>query len=216
MSISKEFTALSDAIEAGDPEAAEVEIKRLLDGNLDAIEIMDNAITPILKDIGDRFSRMELFLPNLILAGDVVKHIQPLLRGKLKPGESKSKGTIVIGTVYGDVHDIGKNIVAAMLEANGFVVHDIGTSVPSIDFIKRAKELNADIVAMSSLMSTSIPYMKDVIELIRGNPMLNERFQILIGGGPVTQETANEIGADGYGSDAADAVRQAVALMATQ
>jgi len=215
MSISKDFNVLAELIENGDLEAAEAEIKRLLEGNHEAIVIMQDAIVPILRDIGDRFSRMELFLPSLILAGDVVKHIQPLLQEKLKTGESTSVGTVVIGSVYGDVHDIGKNIVVAMLEANGFVVYDIGVNVPSVDFVNRAKEHDADIVAMSSLMSTSIPYMKDVVELIRGNSALSERIKIMVGGGPVTFEIASEIGADEYGSDAAEAVLKAVALLAT-
>ena len=213
MEVKPEFQTIAEAIEAGDAEAGVKEVNKLLAEGQNALDIVEQALVPILKDVGDRFSRMELFLPELIRAAEVVKAVQPILQEKLKTGEGGTRGRIVLGTVYGDVHDIGKNIVAAMLEANGFEVHDIGVDVSSVDFVNRARDLDADIVAISSLMTTSIPYVKDVVDLIRGNPAYAGKFKILIGGGPVTQETADELGVDGYGDDAAAAVRQAQALI---
>ena len=213
MEVKPEFQTIAEAIEAGDAEAGVKEVNKLLAEGQNALDIVEQALVPILKDVGDRFSRMELFLPELIRAAEVVKAVQPILQEKLKTGEGGTRGRIVLGTVYGDVHDIGKNIVAAMLEANGFEVHDIGVDVSSVDFVNRARDLDADIVAISSLMTTSIPYVKDVVDLIRGNPAYAGKFKILIGGGPVTQETADELGVDGYSDDAAAAVRQAQALI---
>ena len=213
METKPEYQAIAEAIETGDAEAGVKEVNKLLAEGQNALDIVEQALVPILKDVGDRFSRMELFLPELIRAAEVVKAVQPILQEKLKTGEGGTRGRIVLGTVYGDVHDIGKNIVAAMLEANGFEVHDIGVDVSSVDFVNRARDLDADIVAISSLMTTSIPYVKDVVDLIRGNPAYAGKFKILIGGGPVTQETADELGVDGYGDDAAAAVRQAQALI---
>jgi methanogenic corrinoid protein MtbC1 len=213
MEIKSEYQAIAEAIETGDAEAGVKEVNKLLAEDQNALDIVEQALVPILKDVGDRFSRMELFLPELIRAAGVVKAVQPILQEKLNTGEGGTAGRIVLGTVYGDVHDIGKNIVAAMLEANGFEVHDIGVDVSSVDFVNRARDLDADIVAISSLMTTSIPYVKDVVDLIKGNPAFADKFKILIGGGPVTQETADELGVDGYGDDAADAVRMAQALI---
>ena len=206
MEIKSEYQAIAEAIETGDAEAGVKEVNKLLAEDQNALDIVEQALVPILKDVGDRFSRMELFLPERIRAAGGGKAVQPILQEKLNTGEGGTAGRIVLGTVYGDVHDIGKNIVAAMLEANGFEVHDIGVDVSSVDF-------EADIVAISSLMTTSIPYVKDVVDLIKGNPAYADKFKILIGGGPVTQETADELGVDGYGDDAADAVRMAQTLI---
>jgi methanogenic corrinoid protein MtbC1 len=147
-------------------------------------------------------------------AAEVVKAIHGALENSLQDGAPLEKaGRIIIGTVYGDIHDIGKNIVASMLEVNGFEVHDIGVSVEAFEFIERARAVNADIIALSSLMSTSLPYVVDTIKMVSENAADAGRFRIMIGGGPVTAEYAAKVGADAYGEDAADAVRQALALM---
>ena len=122
-----------------------------------AEHIFQEAIVPCLADVGDRFDRLELFLPDLIRAGDATKAVQAILQESLHGPALKTQGKVVIGTVFGDVHDIGKDIVVAMLEANGFEVVDLGVSVPTLDFLAKARETSADIVAMSSLLSTSLP-----------------------------------------------------------
>jgi methylmalonyl-CoA mutase cobalamin-binding domain/chain len=145
----------------------------------------------------------------------VVKAIHSGLAENLQAGSAdiQRAGKIVIGTVSGDVHDIGKNIVVTMLEVNGFEVHDLGVDTPIQEFIKRARELDADIIALSSLMTTSIPYMEDVIKLVNESEKDRDRFKILVGGGPVTAEVAEKMGADAFGEDAADAVRQVRQLL---
>lgn len=213
MEIIDRYQPLAAAIENGDPEAGVAEARRLVAGGVGLREIYLQAITPVLKDIGDRFSRLELYLPDMIRAAEVVKAIHSELETTLvEEGGLESAGRIVIGTIYGDIHDLGKNIVISMLEVNGFEVHDLGVNVETFEFLKKAREVGADIVAVSSLLTTSLPYVEDVVKMIRsGRP--DPAFRILIGGGPVTAEFAERIGADGYGEDAADAVRQAARLM---
>lgn len=213
MEIIDRYQPLAAAIENGDPEAGVAEARRLVAGGLGLREIYLQAVTPVLKDIGDRFSRLELYLPDMIRAAEVVKAIHSDLESTLvEEGGLESAGRIVIGTIYGDIHDLGKNIVISMLEVNGFEVHDLGVNVEAFEFLKKAREVGADIVAVSSLLTTSLPYVEDVVKMIRsGRP--DPAFRILIGGGPVTAEFAERIGADGYGEDAADAVRQAARLM---
>lgn len=213
MEIIDRYQPLAAAIENGDPEAGVAEARRLVAGGIGLREIYLQAVTPVLKDIGDRFSRLELYLPDMIRAAEVVKAIHSDLESTLvEEGGLESAGRIVIGTIYGDIHDLGKNIVISMLEVNGFEVHDLGVNVEAFEFLKKAREVGADIVAVSSLLTTSLPYVEDVVKMIRsGQP--DPTFRILIGGGPVTAEFAERIGADGYGEDAADAVRQAARLM---
>ena len=215
MEISATYRALAQYIEDGQVEAAVAEARRLVEADHTVAQIFHEAIVPCMTDIGDRFSTLELFLPDMIRAADVVKAIHAALADSLE-GEAanvESTGKVVIGTVTGDIHDIGKNIVRTMLEVNGFEVVDLGVDVSAQDFIKRAREVQADIIALSSLMTTSIPYMEDVIELIKASESDQARFKILVGGGPVTPEVAQKMGADGFGEDAADAVRQARQLL---
>ena len=214
MNVPIPYAKLAEAIQVGDVEAGVAEAQHLISTGVSLRDIFVEAITPCLKDIGDRFSRLELFLPDMMRAAEVVKAIHATLADTLRDGAVLvNAGRIVIGTVYGDIHDIGKNIVATMLEVNGFEVLDIGVNVEAFEFIERARAANADIIALSSLMSTSLPYVSDTVSMIRENPADAARFKILIGGGPVTAEYAAQVGADAYGEDAADAVRQALALM---
>jgi methylmalonyl-CoA mutase cobalamin-binding domain/chain len=217
MQISPEYQILINAIESGDSQTGVAEAKKLNDAGHKIEDIFEKAIVPCLQDIGDRFSRLELFLPEMMEAADVVKAIHKEMEGRLAAGEKvASSGKVVIGTVFGDIHDIGKNIVSSMLEVNGFEVHDLGINVSAQDFIRRARETDADIIAMSSLLTTSIPYMSDLIELLRSNENDRKRFQVLVGGGPMTPEAASKIGADGFGKDASDAVKQARSLVRNQ
>jgi methylmalonyl-CoA mutase cobalamin-binding domain/chain len=173
-----------------------------------------DVLQPILYEIGKRFERLEIFLPELMKAAKVAKAIQaevlePALRGK--SGEGTRLGNIVIGTCKGDIHDIGKNMVALMLQVNGFKVIDLGTDVSPQAFIDAARENDATIIAMSSLLTTSMPYMGDLTKRLEGLG-LRKRYQVIVGGAPVTQAYADRIGANAYGADAISAVKQCLLL----
>jgi corrinoid protein of di/trimethylamine methyltransferase len=204
---------LADAINSGD-EAASAELsQKAVDAQVEPAEIFNDCVIPTLKVIGDRFSRMEIFLPEMMMAADAAKAVIAVLDPVLKAsqGGSLTFGKVVIGTIAGDVHDIGKNMVASMLEVSGFEVNDLGTDVSPKTFIDTAKKEGADIIAMSSLLTTSLPYMKDVLAIVKETGETS--FKIMVGGGPVTAEWASELGAHGYGRDASDAVRVARELV---
>lgn len=189
-------------------------VKKLIDQGISPMEVV-NALTQVLKEIGKKFESGELFLVHLVVAGDSARRattevLEPLLK---KSGEErKVLGKVVIGTVAGDIHDIGKNIVAMMLFTAGFEVYDLGKDVPSEEFVKKAKELNADIVAMSALLTTTLPAQRDVIETLKKSG-LRDRVKVLVGGAPATDEWAKQIDADGYGADAIEAVKVAKKLL---
>lgn len=213
MAIDPMYSELITNIESGDEDGGVEAAKQLLESGVDPLDIVQDAIMPCLKEIGDRFARMEVFLPEMMLAADVVKGIQEVLRERFDTIDVASEGRVVIGTVFGDIHDIGKNIVAAVLEANGYEVHNLGVNVDPKDFIKKAREVDADLIGLSSLMTTSIPYMRDVIDLVKDSDADRDRFKLIIGGGPVSEETVELTGADGWGENAADAVDAVRALM---
>jgi len=199
--------SLAEAIRTGDDEEAAALARQAVDAGVSPQEIFDSCVVPVLKDIGDQFGRLEIFLPEMIVAADAAKAVFGVLEPVLEAQQAGSMalGKIVIGTAAGDVHDIGKNMVAVMLEVNGFEVIDLGTDVSPQDFLKTARSEEADIIAISSLLTTSLPYMKDVLAVLDATGR-NEQFSVMLGGGPVTADWADEVGADGYGKDAAEAV----------
>ncbi len=199
--------SLAGAIRTGDDEEAAALARQAVDAGVSPQEIFDSCVVPVLKDIGDQFGRLEIFLPEMIVAADAAKAVFGVLEPVLEAQQAGSMalGKIVIGTAAGDVHDIGKNMVAVMLEVNGFEVIDLGTDVSPQDFLKTARSEEADIIAISSLLTTSLPYMKDVLAVLDATGR-NEQFSVMLGGGPVTADWADEVGADGYGKDAAEAV----------
>jgi corrinoid protein of di/trimethylamine methyltransferase len=189
-------------------------VKKMIRDGFGAAEVV-NALTDVLKEIGGKFENGELFLVHLVAAGDIAKRattevLEPLL--KTTVGERKSLGKIVIGTVAGDIHDIGKNIVAVMFFSAGFEVFDIGKDVPVEDFVNKVKETDADVVAMSALLTTTLPAQREVIEALK-KAGLRSKVKILVGGAPATAKWAEEIGADGYGEDPIEAVRAAKRLL---
>jgi methylmalonyl-CoA mutase cobalamin-binding domain/chain len=207
--------ALGEAIRSGEKEDAAALAQQAIDTGVPPQEIFDACVVPVLKDVGDQFGRLEIFLPEMILAGDAAKAVidvlEPVLQ-EMKAG-SMALGTVVIGTAAGDVHDIGKNMVAAMLEVNGFEVINLGTDVSPQDFLKTARAEEVDIIAISSLLTTSLPYMKDVLAVLAETGE-NKQFKVMLGGGPVTADWASDVGADGYAKDAAQAVIAAKELVA--
>ncbi|MDD6347861.1 MAG: corrinoid protein [Lachnospiraceae bacterium] len=199
------YEELQESMLDGDDErAVEITEAALADG-MDPMDVIQKNMVPILDDIGEQFSRLELFLPDLIMAADVATAVKDVIAAKLTKADGESAGKIVIGTVQGDVHDIGKNIVATLLEVNGFEVHDLGNDVKPFDFINEAREVGADLICLSSLLTTSMPYMEDVLKSLNGLG-IRDQFKVIVGGGPVSAEWAASIGADGYSEDANEAV----------
>lgn len=204
------YTRLEQAIQEGQPDVGVAEALSLINGGKKPIDIFSKCIEPTLTKIGEQFSRLEIFLPELINAAETVKAIQKTLEPyMLAEKVSMAKGKIVIATVAGDLHDIGKNIVKSMLEVNGFEVKDLGVDVTSQTIITSVKEFNPEIIALSSLMLTSLPYMKDVIDLLNLDTQERKKYKIIVGGGSVSQEWANNACADGYGENAIEAVEVA-------
>ena len=169
-----------------------------------------------MASVGDRFGRLEIFLPELMDAADKAKAVseqvvQPGLTLS-NSGVNTSRGKVVIGSVKGDLHDIGKNMVSLMLQVNGFDVIDMGIDVPPRDMISRAKEVDADIIGLSSLMTTSMPYMKEAVEL-RDGFGLKGKIKIIVGGAPITPEYSQQIGADAFGRNAVEGVQRCIELV---
>ncbi|WP_440952290.1 cobalamin B12-binding domain-containing protein [Methanococcoides sp. FTZ1] len=175
--------------------------------------------TTILKTLGDamlevgrRFDARKLFLPQVVISGRIMDESSKIIFESLEGSDADAigeAGTIVIGTIEGDIHDLGKNIVATMLKTSGFNVIDLGKDIPAKKFIEAAKERNANIIACSALMSSTMPFLRDVVELSD-----SDKFKILVGGAPVSQKYAEEIGADAYAEDALDAINVARELVA--
>lgn len=209
------WEGLCRLINKGEVDAGVAEALRLVDAGEKPLDIFLDGIEPCLTDIGDRFGRLEIFLPELMLSANVVKAIQVELLPMLEAdgSENVAKGRVVIGTIFGDIHDIGKSIVSVMLQVNGFEVRDLGVAVPAQDLIQAAKDFDADIIGISGLMMPSLPYMRDAIALVKENPELVDRFSIIVGGGPVTREWAEKAGADGYADNAVNAVEEAANIM---
>ena len=201
------YQELLDCMMDGDDETGVEITKAAIENGTDPLDIVQKCLVPILDDIGEQFSRLELFLPDLVMAADVAKAVKDEIREHLLSNSESNEaaGKVVIGTVQGDVHDIGKNIVATLLEVNGFEVFDLGNDVKPFDFIETAKKEKADIIALSSLLTTSMPYMVDVLKNLNGLG-IRDQFKVIVGGGPVSEEWAKEIGADGYSTDANEAV----------
>jgi len=183
--------------------------KKVIDEGVNPLTAIEEGLAKGIKVVGDKFEKQEIFLPHIVLASDVMKKALEVLEPHLKKGETRSvSGKIVIGTVQGDIHDIGKNIVRTMLDASGFQTFDIGCDAPTSKFIEKAQEVNADIIAASALMTTSMYGQRDLVEELR-KMGLKDSFRILIGGGLTSKDWAEEIGADGYAEDAIQAVKVA-------
>jgi corrinoid protein of di/trimethylamine methyltransferase len=182
-------------------------VQQALASGQEVLKIID-ALTKGINKVGDKFESMECFLPELILAANAMESAMVILRPQLDKLDIRvgPAGSIVIATVQGDIHDIGRNIVTAMLRAAGFQVHDLGHDVKADSIIDKAVQLNADIIGLSSLLTTSLPYARDVFHLLEARG-LRGRFKVVMGGGAVTPEYSQQVGADGYGRDAASAVK---------
>lgn len=204
----KVFKSLSDAILSYDSAAAEKAAKDAIRAKVDALKAIEKGLVPAIGKVGDKFEKMEIYLPELMLAADAMKTAMTLLLPLVPKDKVVSKATVAIGTVQGDVHEIGKNIVSNMLMANGFNVIDLGVDVKTTTFVEEAKRSNAKIIGASALMSSTMGSQKDIIDYLVS---LKERkkFAVMVGGGPTTGEWSDEIGSDGWGEDAATTIKLA-------
>lgn len=180
---------------------------------MEPAEIIDKGLAAGMNEVGVLFERGKLFLPHVMMAADAMTAGVAVLEADMPEGsESKKIGVIVNGTVEGDVHDIGKSIVSTMLQSAGFEVHDIGRDVPLRNFIEKAKEVKANMIGLSALMTTTLPGQKEVIELLKEEGM-RENVKVMVGGAPATQAWAEKIGADCYAENASEAVAKAKELL---
>lgn len=189
-------------------------VQQGLDSGLDPGAILDDGLVPGIRDVGEQFRRYEVYLPEMMMAADAWQEgmdlLETLLAAQGKRGEAKGK--VILGSVMGDVHSLGKNIVATMLQTAGFEVIDLGIDVPAVRFVEEAEKAKADIVALSALMTTTMPQQRDVIEYLEARGS-RAQYYVMVGGGPTNIEWAEQIGADGYGQTAADAVNLALTHM---
>ena len=206
---------LKDAIVALDEEQAVAAAEKVVATGIDSRIAIRYAVANAAITVGEKFDEGEYFLPQLVISGDIMDVVTKALEKNIPKADVEKKKIIVIGTVQADVHSVGKNLVATMLKSVGFNVVDLGVDVPSATFIEKAKDLNADMIALSSLLTTTMPYQREVIDDLVSMG-LRERFKIMIGGGPVTKAYADKIGADGYGRDAIEAVDVAKQLLMVQ
>ncbi len=188
-------------------------VKKAVDEGQDVQKILNEGLIAGMNVVGEKFKKNEFYVPEVLIAARAMKAGMEILRPILSEKNIKGVGTVVLGTVKGDLHDIGKNLVGMMLEGAGFEVIDLGVDVPTEKFIQAAKEKNANIIGLSALLTTTMPAMKDVIEALNKSE-LKGKVKVMIGGAPVTQDYADEIGADGYAPDAASAVDKAKELLA--
>lgn len=186
-----------------------------LASGIGAEEILFDALIPSLEEVGARFERGDFFVPEMLIAGKAMSGALDVLRPLLAQTGAESVGTFLMGTVKGDVHDIGKNLVNIMLEGAGFTVIDIGVQCPPEKFIEAIQEHKPDVVGMSAFLTTTMPMFKANINAIE-KAGLRDQVRIMVGGAPVTQEYADVVGADGYAADAATAVKRAKELVAAQ
>jgi len=198
---------IKEAIVAGIAEDSECLTRDAVEAGIDAVEILNDALLAGADEVGARFESGEFFLPELMLTGRALKAamkvVSPILGTDPNAGDT---GVVVAATIETDIHDIGKNMVVSMLAASGFEVTDLGVDVPIRDIIARAGELNADVIACSALLTTSMPFMRDLMNLLDAMGQ-RDRFKVLVGGASVTPEFATRIGADGTASNAMDAVK---------
>jgi 5-methyltetrahydrofolate--homocysteine methyltransferase len=206
-----DLAALHQAILTGDAPGARAITEAALKDGVDPLALVQETMMPAMDEVGRKFEANEYFVPELLLAARAMKGCLELIRPLLAAGGIEPAGRVVIGTVKGDLHDIGKNLVAAMLEGGGYEVIDLGVNVDPAKFVRAVKEKNAQIVALSALLTTTMPAMKTTIEALK-QAGVREQVKVMIGGAPITADYARDIGADGYSLNAAGAVGVARAL----
>lgn len=204
------------AIVEGDKTATIEATQAALDAGVDALTILNKGLTVGINEVGDLFEQGEYFLPELMLSGRAMQSglglVKPVIEAQNLGRDDDDTGTVVIATIQSDIHDIGKNLVASMLSAGGFTVHDLGVDVPVQTIIAKAKETNADIIAVSALLTTSQPFMRDLTDILNATGERSQ-YKVMVGGASVTPQYAEKIGADGTSANAVEAVRLARRLI---
>ncbi len=204
------YQEAAESIVNADRAGAEEVAKRAIAEGISPADIMQQGFVKGIQEVGDLFESGEVFLPELMMSADAMAGATEVTNAALEGEAAEAKGTIVIGTVQGDVHDIGKAIVIAYLKANGYEVTDLGRDVSAETFIEKAKELSADVIGMSALLTTTMEEQKKVIKAIKEEGL---SYKTVVGGAPCTQRWADQIGADAYAEDANDGVKKIDALL---
>ena len=212
MSDAQMFNEIKESIISLDEQRAKKLTQEALAGGISPQDIISKGLMEGMIVIGEGFERHDLYLPELMLSGKVMQSALSILQPHLKENSVKSAGKVVLGTVEGDIHDIGKNIVGGLLEGNGFEVHDVGIDVPVKVFAEKAREVEADVVALSALLSGAVSKFVQTIMDLKEN---NIQAKIIIGGAAANQNAAEEMGADAYGKNAWDGVQKIKQLIAT-
>jgi corrinoid protein of di/trimethylamine methyltransferase len=201
----QDLQALHDAVLKGDAKTAKAITEQALAAGVEPLAIVQQYMVPAMAEVGRRFECEEYFVPELLLSARAMKGALELIRPRLIASGAKPTGRVVVGTVKGDLHDIGKNLVAAMLEGGGYEVIDLGVNVTPEQFVAAVKEKGAQIIALSALLTTTMPAMKQTVDALK-QAGVRDQVKVLIGGAPISQRFADEIGADGYAETAAGAV----------
>jgi corrinoid protein of di/trimethylamine methyltransferase len=183
----------------------EAEVQRAVDGGTDLTRLINDALISAMDTVGQRFADSEIFVPEMLVSAKTMKQGLDIIKPLLQSGEVENRGTIVMATVKGDLHDIGKNLVTMMMEGAGFKIIDLGVDVKIEDLIEVVKEEQADILGLSALLTTTMPQMQHVIEVLTTEG-LRDKVKVIVGGAPIDQGFADKIGADGFGADAVEAV----------
>jgi len=208
------FAKLTNSLVDGDPDATFEATKEALAAGIEPMAIIKEGLIPGMNIVGEKFSCGEYFLPDLIIAADGMQKAMTLLEPELLKRQQaiESAGTVLLGTVKGDIHEIGKSLVGTMLSANGFKVHDLGVDVPTETFVAKVQEMKPDILGLSALLTTTMVMQREVIKAL-AEAGIRDKVKVMVGGAPVTRSWAEEIGADGYAEDAMGAVQIARQLV---
>jgi trimethylamine corrinoid protein len=197
---------LRQAVLTYDSDRARRAAEEAIEAKVHPLKAIEEGLAPAIREVGERYHRYEIYLPHVIIAADVMTVAMQILEAALPKDEVPQRKGIVIGTVEGDIHEIGKNVVAMMLKVAGFEVYDLGVDVKVSTFIDKAQAHDAEVIAMSSLMTTSMPNMGELVDDLNSTNM-REKYKVVVGGGPVTQWYAEKIGSDGFGRDGDEAVK---------
>ncbi len=211
------FETMTQSILDGEPEDAERLAREALAQGIEPLEAINRGFVPGVDEVGRGFGCGDLFLPDLVRAGAAMKAATKILEPEMlrRGSVRESAGTVVLGTIKGDIHEIGKNLVGTMFTAGGFTVHDLGVDVPFDAFVEKARDVNANVVGVSALLTTTMANQRKVIEAL-DKAGLRPKVKVLVGGAPVTRGWASEIGADGYAEDAVGAVKIAKELLSVK
>ncbi|WP_027407411.1 corrinoid protein [Anaerovibrio sp. RM50] len=206
------FRQIADAVVEMEEDTVEELAQQSLEDGIDAYETIDSGLAKGMERAGQLFDEEEYFVPELLMCSDAMNVGIDVLKPHLKSENVSKKGKVVIGVVEGDTHDIGKNLVRLMMETGGFEVLDLGRDIPPAEFVSKAEEYGADIIGIATLMTTTMPGMKEVVDIL-ADKGIRDKFKVIVGGGPISPAFAKKIGADGYARNAADAVKVAEKLL---